>query len=196
MNSITSAHTLPHFPPEIWLTIFNLATDVPGLLSSDGPVPSDLPRPLVKEQEQRLLKESLIAKRNIILVCKTWRALATEFLYRSVQVTRVAALPSLLTALDARPFGVAHSSRIGWWTRRLDVSIQDDRCEASDYALLTDIIRQFPNLSIITLSMPMLPYNDCWLRQLPKSVMMALAESCGPSLRVFDCSESILRPCR
>ncbi|OJA20272.1 hypothetical protein AZE42_04309 [Rhizopogon vesiculosus] len=197
MNSISSnTHTLPRFPPELWLRIFNLATDVPGLLSCDGPAPSDLPRPLVKAQEQRLLKESLITTRNIILVCKTWHALATEFLYRSILITSVASLSPLFAALDKRSSGTARSGLVGWWTRRLDVSIQDERCEASDYALLADIIRRFPNLSIVTLSMPMLPYNDCWLRQLPKPVVMALAESCGPSLRVFDCSESILRPCR
>jgi len=201
MNPVThfnpsTAHTWPHLPPEILLTIFDLATNVPGLLNCDGPARTDLPRTLVKAQEQRQWKESLITKRNIIIACKTWRALATEFLYQSVLVTRVATLPLLLYALGRSSSGASHSSSAGWWTRRLDVSIQDDRCEASDYALLAGIIRQFPNLSIVSLSMPMLPYNDCWLRQLPKSVVMALAESCGSSLRVFDCSESILRPCR
>jgi len=195
-SNLSSARSLPRFPPELWLTIFRLATDVPSLLSCDGPSPSDLPRPLVKEREQRLLKVSFITKKNIILVCKTWNTLAIEFLYQSVIVTRAATLSSLLVALDRKSSTAARSGYAGWWTKRLDVLIKDDRCEASDYALLADIIRRFPNLSIITISMPMLPYNDSWLRQLPKSVVIALAESCGPSLRVFDCSESILRPCR
>ncbi|KAG1750450.1 uncharacterized protein EDB91DRAFT_1046057 [Suillus paluster] len=196
ISNASTTRNFPRFPPELWLSIFSLATNVPGLLSCDGPTPSDLPRPIVKENEQRLLRESLITKRNIILVCRTWHALATELLYRSVLVTRPATLSSLLVALDRRSSGAAHPAHVGWWTRRLDVLIQDDRCEASDYSLLANVIRRFPNLSIVTLSMPMLPYNDCWLRQLPTSVVMALAESCGPSLRVFDCSESILRPCR
>ncbi|KAG1796956.1 uncharacterized protein HD556DRAFT_1306670 [Suillus plorans] len=187
---------LPPFPPELWITIFSLATDIPGLLSYDGSNPYDLPRPLVKDHELKLLKESLITKRNIILVCKTWNALATNFLYQSVLVTRPATLSSLFVSLGGRSSGPARSVHVGWWTRRLDVLIQDDHCEASDYALLANIIRRFPNLSIVNLSMPMLPYNDSWLRQLPESVVMALAESCGPSLRVFDCSESILRPSR
>lgn len=192
----SNARNPPPFPPEIWITIFSLATDVPGLLSYDGSTSSDLPRPLVKEYEHKLLKESLITKRNIILVCRTWHVLATKFLYQSVLVTRPATLSSLFVALDRRSSGAAHSVHMGWWTRRLDVLIQDDHCEASDYALLANIIRRFPNLSIVNLSMPMLPDNDSWLRQLPESVVMALIESCGPSLRVFDCSESILRPCR
>lgn len=191
--AISHDSNLPPFPPELWITIFSLATDIPGLLSYDGPNPSDIPRPLVKEHEHKLLKESLITKKNIILVCKTWNALATNFLYQSVLVTRPATLSSLLVALGGRSSGAVH---VGWWTRRLDVLIQDDHCEASHYALLANIIRRFPNLSIVNLSMPMLPDNDSWLRQLPESVVMALAESCGPSLRVFDCSESILRPCR
>lgn len=192
----STARNPPPFPPELWITIFSLATDVPGLLSYDGPTSSDLPGPLVKEHEHKLLKESLITKRNIILVCRTWHVLATKFLYQSVLVTRPATLSSLCVALDRRSSGAARSVHVGWWTRRLDVLIQDDHCEASDYALLANIIRRFPNLSIVNLSMPMLPDNDSWLRQLPESVVMALVESCGPSLRVFDCSESILRPCR
>ncbi|KAG1761784.1 hypothetical protein EDD22DRAFT_894638 [Suillus occidentalis] len=192
----STARNPPFFPPELWITIFSLATDVPGLLSYDGPTSSDLPRSLVKEHEHKLLKESLITKRNIILVCRTWHVLATKFLYQSVLVTRPTTLSSLVTALDRRSSGAARSVHVGWWTRRLDVSIQDDHCEASDYAKLANIIRRFPNLSIVNLSMPMLPDNDSWLRQLPESVVMALVESCGPSLRVFDCSESILRPCR
>lgn len=196
ISNDSTARNSPPFPPELWLTIFSLATDVPGLLSYDGLTPSDLPRPFVKEHEHKLLAESLITKRNIILVCRTWHTLATKFLYRSVLVTRPATLSSLLVALDSRSSGAARSVHVGWWTRRLDVVIQDDHCEASDYALLANIIRRFPNLSIVNLSMPMLPDNDSWLRQLPESVVMALAESCGPSLRVFDCSESILRPCR
>ena len=82
MNKCSTIHTLSRLPLELWFTIFNFATNVPGLLSSDGPAPSDLPRSLVKKQELRLLKESLFTKRNIVCVCKTWHVLATEFLYR------------------------------------------------------------------------------------------------------------------
>lgn len=196
ISNDSTVHNPPPFPPELWITIFSLATDAPGLLSYDGPTLSDLPRPLVKEHEHKLLKESLITKRNIILVCRTWHALATKFLYKSVLVTRPATLSSLLLALDNESSGPGRSVHVGWWTRRLDVLIQDDHCEASDYALLANIIRRFPNLAIVNLSMPMLPNNNSWLRKLPESVVMALAESCGPSLRVFDCSDSVLRPCR
>lgn len=80
--------------------IFSLATDAPGLLSYDGSTLLDLPRPLVKEHEHKLLKESLITKRSIILVCRKWHALVTKFFYRSVLVARPAATLSSLLSLS------------------------------------------------------------------------------------------------
>ncbi|KAH7912054.1 hypothetical protein BJ138DRAFT_1134967 [Hygrophoropsis aurantiaca] len=192
---------LPRFPPELWLKIFGLATSVPGLMNCNDVSQSDLPHTILKKKEQDLLKKSLVTKRNLVQVCRTWHDMAVEFLYQSIIISRVNALSSLHNALqrssESSPHRVSLStSSFGWWTKRLDVIIQDDRCEGSDYTLLAEIIRHFSNLTIVTLSMPMLPYRDCWLRQLPTSLLTALAETCGSSLRVFDCSESILRPCR
>ncbi|KAF9238475.1 hypothetical protein BU15DRAFT_47555 [Melanogaster broomeanus] len=187
---------MSRMPPELWLRVFDLATDVHGLLNYDDPISSDLPRALVKQREQQLLRDSLRTKRNIVLVCRYWNELAVEFLYQSVLITRVDTLASLHESLQRHASAAAGRTRLGWWTRRLDVLIQDDRCEASDYALLAEVVRHFSNLVIVTLSMPMLPFNDCWLRQLPTSIITCLAETCGTSLQVFDCSESVLRPCR
>ncbi|KAH7882747.1 hypothetical protein F5I97DRAFT_1939323 [Phlebopus sp. FC_14] len=195
-SSLSDVGVLPRIPPELWLRIFDLATNVAGLLDCGGPFPSDLPHAIVKQREQRLLRESLVTKRNLVLVCRAWHELAVEFLYKSVLITRVHALSSLYASLQRGACAISPSSRLGWWTRRLDVVIEDDRCEASDYSVLALVLRHFSKLSIITLSMPMLPFNDCWLRQLPTSVITSLAETCGPSLQLFDCSESILRPCR
>ncbi|KIK98371.1 hypothetical protein PAXRUDRAFT_9581 [Paxillus rubicundulus Ve08.2h10] len=187
---------MSQMPPELWLRVFDLATDVHDLLRCDAQVSSDLPRALVKQHEQQLLKHSLHTKRSIVLVCRTWSELAAEFLYQSVLVTRVHDLASLHESLQRHASLPSGRVRLGWWTRRLDVLIEDDHCQASDYALLAKIVRHFSNLVVVTLSMPMLPFNDCWLRQLPTSVVTSLAETCGMSLQLFDCSESILRPCR
>jgi len=192
----STIHALSPLPLELWLTIFDLATDVPGLLSSDGPAPSDLPRSLVKKQEVRLLKESLSIKRTIVCVCKTWHVLATKFLYRSVLITRTTSFPSLLSTLSRRSSGETHSNLVGWWTRRLDISISSmDPCQISHYVLLANIIQQLPNLSTITLHMLGNPsgYRGQDLHYLTP-VIMALAGTCGPSLRVFDCSGPALRP--
>lgn len=183
-------------PPEIWLKIFHFATDTPRLLDC-SPSQSDLPTVLAREQELQLLRESLVTKLRLVLVCKTWGELATEFLYQSVLVTRVQSLLTLHEALQgrARAVGMFHTNP-GWWTRRLDVVIPPDQCETADYGVLVDVFRYFSNLSIVTLSMPILPFNDFWLRQLPMEIIVSLVETCGPSLRVFDCAESLLRPCR
>ncbi|KAF9221779.1 hypothetical protein BS17DRAFT_243219 [Gyrodon lividus] len=187
---------MSRMPPELWIRVFDLATDVRGLLNCDSPISSDLPRALVKQREKQLLKDSLHTKRNIVLVCRTWNELAAEFLYQSILITRVHTLGSLYESLQRHASTPVSRARLGWWTRRLDVLIEDDRCEASEYALLAEVVRHFSNLAIVTLSMPMLPFNDCWLRQLPTSVITSLAETCGASLQLLDCSESILRPCR
>ncbi|KAI6039417.1 hypothetical protein EDC04DRAFT_1724460 [Pisolithus marmoratus] len=183
-------------PPEIWLKIFHFATDAPGLLDCSASQ-SDLPPALAREQELKLLKDSLITKRSLVLVCKAWGELATEFLYQSVLITRVQALFSLHEALQGRPWAAGMSrTNSGWWTRRLDVVIEHDQYETVDYEVLADVIRCFSNLSIVTLSISILPFNDYWLRQLPMEIIVSLVEACGPSLRVFDCAESLLRPCR
>ncbi|KAI6115534.1 hypothetical protein EDD17DRAFT_1564850 [Pisolithus thermaeus] len=183
-------------PPEIWLKIFHFATDAPGLLDC-GPSQSDLPPVLVREQELQLLRESLITKRSLVLVCKTWSELAIEFLYQSILITRVRALIPLHEALQGRARAAGTSStNPARWTRRLDVVIERNQCETADYGILADVIRYFSNLSIVTLSIPILPFNDYWLRQLPVEIIASLVETCGPSLRIFDCAESLLRPCR
>ncbi|KAF8549391.1 hypothetical protein OG21DRAFT_1488559 [Imleria badia] len=198
MTSVsTSVLQIPQWvPPEVWLRIFGIATDFEATLNCDIPISSDLPRMLVKQHELHRLRHSLRTKRCMALVCRTWNELALEFLYQSIRITKVDTLVSLHASLQRHSLTAQGKNRLGWWTKRLDVLIEDERCEASDYSVLAAIVRQLPNLSIITLSMPMLPLNDCWLRQLPTSVIVSLAETCGASLQVFDCSESILRPCR
>lgn len=186
----------PQVPPEIWLRIFAIATDLDSLLNCDSSFSSDLPRTLVKQHELQPLKNSLCIKRSITLVCRTWNELALEFLYQCILITKVENLHTLHESLQRYALTAQGKNRLGWWTRRLDVLIDDQRCQPSDYGMLAVIIRQLPNLSIITLSMPMIPSNDCWLRVLPTSVIVSLAETCGASLQSFDCSQSILRPCR
>ncbi|KAL4070211.1 hypothetical protein V8B97DRAFT_1871745 [Scleroderma yunnanense] len=183
-------------PPELWRKIFELATYTPGLLNC-SPSRSDLPSAIAAQQEVRLLVESLATKRSLVQVCKTWDILATEFLYQSVLITRVETLPALLRALKRRSqLSGASRARPGWWTKRLDVLLTDNSCEATDYTLLADVIRHFSNLSIVTLSIPIRPLSGSSSRQLPIEIITSLAETCGPSLRSFDCSDSAIRPCR
>lgn len=193
---ISSLQTPQRVPPEVWLRIFDLATDIESLLNCDTLASSDLPRMLVKQRELKRLKDSLHTKRSMALVCRTWNELALGFLYQSILISKVDTLISLHESLQRHALTTQGKNHLGWWTKRMDVLIEDERCEASDCNMLASVVRQLPNLLIVRLSMPMLPLNNCWLGQLPTSVVISLAETCGPSLQVFDCSESILRPCR
>ncbi|KAG6377749.1 hypothetical protein JVT61DRAFT_14522 [Boletus reticuloceps] len=188
--------TPPRVPPEVWLRIFCLAADLEDLLNCDNLLYPDFPRMLVKQYELQRLKDSLRTKRSVALVCRTWNELALEILYQSILITRVDTLASLHETLQRHTLIAQGKNRLGWWTKRLDVLIDDERCESSDYTMLAALVRQLPNLSIVTLSMPMLPFNDCWLRQLPTSFMVSLTEACedlmmllaaSPNLRVLRC---------
>jgi len=198
MTTLSSASSpmdsMSRIPPELWRRIFELATHSPGLLDC-SPSRSDLPSALVKQQELQRLEESLATRRNLVHVCKAWDILAAEFLYQSILVARVEVLPALLGALKRRSRSLGASrARLGWWTRRLDVLIVNDSYEAADFALLADVIRHFSNLSIVTMSIRVLSGSNSG--QLPVEIVTSLVETCGPSLRSFDCSASAIRPCR
>ncbi|KAG9310905.1 hypothetical protein JVU11DRAFT_8764 [Chiua virens] len=189
-RSLTPTQSPPRVPPEVWLRIFDQATNLDAPLECSDPISSDLPRALVKQHELRGFKESLRTKRRLAIVCRTWNELALEFLYQSILITEVHALVSLHGSLQRHALTARRKNRLGWWTKRLDVLIEDERCEASDYDMLAAVVRQFPNLAIVALSMPASPFNDCWLRQLPtplvqEDLMMLLAAS--PNLKVLRC---------
>ena len=75
---------LPHLHLEVWLLIFQLATEVPFALLPRTESPFDLPpRPTHKEMTVELSR-SLITKRYIALVCETWNENATPLLYSAV----------------------------------------------------------------------------------------------------------------
>ncbi|KAN0080200.1 hypothetical protein V8E55_009766 [Tylopilus felleus] len=179
--STTPLQIPPRVPPEVWLRIFGHATDLEALLNCDALI-SDMPRMLAKQCELQRIKQSLRTKRSLALVCRTWNELALEFLYQSIFITKMDTLVSLHESIQRHALTAQGRTRLGWWSKRLDVLIEDEHCESSDYSMLAAVLRQLPNLSIITLSMPMLPFNG--------------SETCGASLQAFDCSESILRPCR
>ena len=79
-----------HLPPELWLRIFELATYVPGLLETDIPDPFDMDPPSIlhlhQEYDRKLFKYSMVTKRSIVLVCRTWYSLALPLLYQVLYI--------------------------------------------------------------------------------------------------------------
>src|SRR5258705_116473 len=75
---------LPLLPAEVWLLILQLATEVPFAFLPKVESPFDLPsRPSPKEMTAEISR-SLITKRYIVLVCKTWNEIATPLLYSAL----------------------------------------------------------------------------------------------------------------
>ncbi len=72
--------------PEIWRRIFRWATFVPNAFDRDVPRSIFVPPPLSQDEIQEGIRRSLKTKRDLVLVCKLWKDLATFFLYEAVYV--------------------------------------------------------------------------------------------------------------
>jgi hypothetical protein len=76
----------PRCPSELWLKIFAMATRLPGDLINPAPPyrieasPHRWPSDCVEIAEKKRLKL------NLVLVCRFWRQMATEFLYEIVNI--------------------------------------------------------------------------------------------------------------
>ena len=189
---------LPPLPPELWLRIFDHSTWVPGVLEPGIYVTSDEPRRVITRRQQRLLKDSLVTKRYLVRVCKLWCTLATPFLYESIIIGRGRTLSSLCSALvdsKRKEGNAAHDNPLGWYTKRLDVAMRDQGHQgaASELEFLAEAIECLSNLTIVIFSVRAPRYVEY---PMPTSIMQALADTCGPTLRVVDFSESVLHPFR
>ena len=209
----------PCLPPELWLRVFDYATWIPGVLEPEIYTTSDEPQQVITRRQQRLLKDSLVTKRYLVRVCKQWYILATPFgilpflidgyplmslfflraLYETIIIGRGRTLSSLCSTLADSKRKIDHSSNdhhhLGWYTKRLDVAMRDQGCQgaASELDFLAEAIQCLPNLTIVMFSVRAPRYIK---HPLPTSIMQALADTCGPTLRIVDFSESVLHPFR
>jgi hypothetical protein len=205
----------PCLPPELWLRIFDCATRIPGVLSPEIYATSDVPQRIITRRQQRLLKDSLVTKRYLVRVCKQWYILATPFgalpflrisfdvfflraLYETIIIGRGRTLSSLCSTLIDSKRKIDHSSNdhhLGWYTKRLDLAMRDQGRQgaASELDFLAEAIQCLPNLTIVMFSVRAPRYVE---HPLPTSIMRALADTCGPTLRIVDFSECVLHPFR
>jgi hypothetical protein len=88
-------------PPELWRLIFAHATAVPSVLDLT-PLPplSNEKRAFNYFPDAGIGFSALRTKRNLILVCKSWRSIALEFLYTFVWLWRPTELFSLIQSLE------------------------------------------------------------------------------------------------
>ncbi|KIM87365.1 hypothetical protein PILCRDRAFT_3852 [Piloderma croceum F 1598] len=189
----------PCLPPELWLRIFDCATWIPGVLEPEIYATSDEPQRVITRRQQRLLKDSLVTKRYLVRVCKQWYIWATPTLYETIIIGRGRTLSSLCSALIDSKRKIDHSSNdhhhLGWYTKRLDIAMRDQGRQgaASELDFLAEAIQCLPNLTIVMFSVRAPRYVE---HPLPTSIMQALADTCGPTLRIVDFSESVLHPFR
>ncbi|KAJ3782946.1 hypothetical protein GGU10DRAFT_378094 [Lentinula aff. detonsa] len=109
-------------------------------------------------------RRSYATKKAIMLTCKTWRRLGSEFLYRCLFFDNPSRLHILCKIMESdaeknRESGQS-SIGLGWWTKRIHLTryyaspsrgvSEEDMCNA-----LSTIVRHCPNLSIFTVEWPM-----------------------------------------
>ena len=114
---------LPPLPMEVWLLIFQLATEVPFAFLPKVESPFDLPPRPTHKQMTAELSRSLLTKRYVVLVCKAWNEVATPLLYNAVLLRSVRGVRAAWdTFCDSE-----QSARLGHYVKRIDLSMRDSR---------------------------------------------------------------------
>ncbi|KAH7911909.1 hypothetical protein BJ138DRAFT_859315 [Hygrophoropsis aurantiaca] len=185
----------PNFPPEIWQQIFHFATHVPDILTPEIYHHSAFIGYIFNRRHHPAIRNSLVTKRHLVRVCKTWYILASPYLYKSVYLGRGRCLSSICSTVMTSAQGkaiISGSNPLGWYTERLDVAMRDQDSAHGDAELefLAEIIRCMPNLAIVSFAARYPQYGH---KEMPSSVMDALM-SHALSLRVVDWSTDRLVP--
>lgn len=148
---------LPHLPVEVWLLIFQLATEVPFAFLPRTESPFDLPPRPTHKQMTAELSRSLITKRYIVLVCKAWNEIATPLLYSAILLRTTGGVTAAWTTLRNSAQRSNANVRLGHYVRRIDLSMRDSRVhhlifeQDAERKKITEIIQWLPNLSIFTM---------------------------------------------
>jgi len=178
-------------PPELWLCVFDFATDVPGTLIPEVFEQSHLIGQPYNRKYHPALRAALVTKQSLVRVCKQWWYLATPYLYRAIYIGRVRCLLSFRNTLKKYVAGegtIAGVHHLGSWTQRLDVVIIDGF--DADGERLADIIRYLPSLAIASFVAAFTASVNTFM---PLSVLHALRGNAS-SLRVLDWTTDRLRP--
>ena len=147
---------LPQLPVEVWLLIFQLATQVPFAFLPKTESPFDLPpRPTHKEMTAELSR-SLITKRSLVLVCKSWNELTTPLLYSAIPLRSTSGVTAAWRTFRDSSERDAGGG-LGHYVKRIDLSMRDSRIhhmsteQNAERKKITEILRLLPNLTIFTM---------------------------------------------
>ncbi|KAI0311506.1 hypothetical protein OF83DRAFT_1177505 [Amylostereum chailletii] len=179
-------------PPELWLIIFKMATDVPGILDPDITDPFDEPEPaglpagdsyfVGLRHQTRSVRASVRVKSTISRVCQQWHALVIPILYQTLYISR----NRHVTSLDQIIWWSIHKlgRSYGTYTRRLDIALPREKVFRDSLITihLIDLIRNLPKLEINTVFL-----NSRAGTRIPPVIAYALRDTSLRHLR-WDCS--------
>ncbi|KAG6831521.1 hypothetical protein H0H92_009789 [Tricholoma furcatifolium] len=174
---------LSPLPTEIWLDILARACTAGewNPLTLETSIDFSL---TATRGRMKLFRQSLVTKRHVVRVCKTWNVWTTPHLYENVYLGRFKSLRPLLDALQRtqKTPGIGHAHPLGWWTKRLDIAIRDRELSFDSLqdasCLIALIVECFPNLNVVCFPSD----NHCVLIY-PERILSSIANTSGAKLQ-------------
>ncbi|RDB25223.1 hypothetical protein Hypma_007925 [Hypsizygus marmoreus] len=169
---------LPDLPLEIWLEIFQFATYVQQhatIVPLDPFTPKRVSNNVMGINTPSL---STRTKLSLVLVCRSWRAVAVQMLYDYVVIRSPARANALLAVLlnSAQISSTnRHTPSYGQWTRHIE--IYTHARGADELRFLQTLFRIFqlcPKLRML---------SGTWIHSLPTEFLDAISKLYGPSLQ-------------
>jgi hypothetical protein len=155
-------------PSELWLTIFRLASDIPGILDTSVlPSLQDCPRSWLKVNEATR-KTSFMTKLALVRVSRLWNQISLPLLYEHVFIRNADELAAWVARLPNCNDGGYYAStevtspHLSWYTKRLEIAYFDVHSEEL-IRDMTTILSSCPNLIVLhvgenaVFSTPVLP---------------------------------------
>ncbi|EDR08347.1 uncharacterized protein LACBIDRAFT_326720 [Laccaria bicolor S238N-H82] len=133
----------PNVPEELWLEIFYYATV--GECVDDGIdyVPFAA-IPLQERDSPRVERRCFATKRNLLLVCKAWNALATETVYRTIRICH--GTNTLLDSLDMDTSGEKAGGGNGRFVRNIEINSRVQDFDPFNPTIVAQILAQCPGM--------------------------------------------------
>lgn len=189
---ITPNFRLSGIPPEIWLEIFRYATYTPRsttIAPLDPFIPDRLSNNVMGANTPLL---SMRTKCDLVLVCQSWRKVATELLYEHIIIRSPRRATMILAVLrenaraasengdgtnahtNARPTCTLHNSEYGQWARHIEVYTHARRTES--LLFLQDVFQILQHCRNLRM------FSGSWMWLVPTGFLEGLSALYGPSL--------------
>ncbi|PBK95422.1 hypothetical protein ARMGADRAFT_799826 [Armillaria gallica] len=175
---------LPRLPPEIWLEIFQFATYTYHSIAPMDPFTRKRISNNAMGPNTPLLAQQ--TKRALVLVCQSWRQIATLILYHHIVVLSPSRATMILYALQRHSYALevandksskvrVRISEYGRYVRHLEIYTHSRKAESPRYLeTLFRIFQYCPNLRIL---------DGTWNHPLPVEFIIAVTKLYGATLR-------------